>query len=49
MEFIDKEDDISRRRLNLVDHRLKPFLEFPPEFSPRYEGAHIQGQQLFAL
>ncbi|GBC78646.1 hypothetical protein HRbin08_02142 [bacterium HR08] len=42
VQFVNEEDDLALRLLDLAEHGLQALLEFAPVFRPRDERAHVQ-------
>ncbi len=49
VQFVNEEDDLLVRLLDLLHHALQPLLELAAELTARHQCGHIQGNHLLAL
>ena len=49
MQFVDEEENLALRRLDLFQDGFEPFLKFTAKFGAGDKGAHIQGKEFFVF
>ena len=49
VHLVDEQDDLALRGLDLLQHRLQPFLELAAVFRARHHGAQVERQQALVL
>ena len=49
VQLVDEQDDLAALGLHLGQHSLQPLLELAAVLRARYQGTHVEGQQLLVL